>query len=160
MFIVEDDYLADLERDGKANLMYSYDDSSHVIYLKSYSKIIFPGLRVGVAVIPNGLTEIFFTYKKLLDIDSSMISQAALEVYIKSGMFDRHKQRIRTSYYERSKRLAASLKEWSSTTKQLFQYLTALSNLNDPILQIDKQKALEGKCFFVLPVIIKKEKTA
>lgn len=122
VFIVEDDYLADLERDAKADPMYSYNDSSHVIYLKSYSKIIFPGLRVGVAVIPDCLAENFFTYKKLLDIDSSMISQAALEVYIKSGMFDRHKQKIRDSYYERSKRLVASLKEWSSMNKQLFQY--------------------------------------
>lgn len=122
VFIVEDDYLVDLERDAKADPMYSYDNSSHVIYLKSYSKIIFPGLRVGVAVIPNCLTEIFFTYKKLLDIDSSMISQAALEVYIKSGMFDRHKQKIRASYYERSKRLAVSLKECNVVNKRLFQY--------------------------------------
>ena len=122
VFIVEDDYLADLERDTKADPMYSYDDCSHVIYLKSYSKIIFPGLRVGVAVIPNCLTESFLTYKKLQDIDSSMISQAALEVYIKSGMFDRHKQKIRASYYERSKKLADSLKEWSSINNQLFRY--------------------------------------
>ncbi|MDP7978028.1 PLP-dependent aminotransferase family protein [Bacillus multifaciens] len=122
VFIVEDDYLADLERDAKADPMYSYDDSSHVIYLKSFSKIIFPGLRVGVAVIPDCLTESFLTYKKLQDIDSSMISQAALEVYIKSGMFERHKQKIRASYYERSNRLAASLKEGSSINKQLFQY--------------------------------------
>ncbi|MFD3449013.1 PLP-dependent aminotransferase family protein [Microbacteriaceae bacterium 4G12] len=122
VFLVEDDYLADLERDAKADPMYSYDDSSHVIYLKSYSKIIFPGLRIGVAVIPDCLTELFYTYKKLIDIDSSMISQAALEVYIKSGMFDRHKQKIRDSYYDRSKRLAASLKEYSGMNKQLFQY--------------------------------------
>lgn len=122
VFVVEDDYLADLERDAKADPMYSYDDSSHVIYLKSFSKIIFPGLRVGVAVIPDCLTESFLTYKKLQDIDSSMISQAALEVYIKSGMFNRHKQKIRASYYERSKKLAVSLKEWGSMDKQLFQY--------------------------------------
>lgn len=122
VFIVEDDYLADLERDTKADPLYSYDDSDHVIYLKSYSKIIFPGLRVGVAVIPGCLTGSFLTYKKLQDIDSSMISQAALEIYIKSGMFERHKQKIRASYYERSKKLAASLKEWSSMNKQLFQY--------------------------------------
>ncbi|WP_020060329.1 aminotransferase-like domain-containing protein [Bacillus sp. 123MFChir2] len=122
VFVVEDDYLADLERDAKADPMYSYDDSSYVIYLKSFSKIIFPGLRVGVAVIPDCLTERFLTYKKLQDIDSSMISQAALEIYIKSGMLDRHKQKIRASYHERSKKLAASLKEWGSINKQLFQY--------------------------------------
>ncbi|MGG2092164.1 PLP-dependent aminotransferase family protein [Bacillus sp. S13(2024)] len=143
VFIVEDDYLADLERDAKADPMYSYDDASHVIYLKSYSKIIFPGLRVGVAVIPNCLTGNFLTYKKLLDIDSSMISQAALEVYIKSGMFDRHKQKIRASYYERSKRLAASLKEWSITNKQLFQYHDANLPCVHTHITLDKRVIVE-----------------
>ncbi|MGR6009115.1 aminotransferase class I/II-fold pyridoxal phosphate-dependent enzyme [Bacillus cereus] len=41
VFIVEDDYLADLETDSKADPLYSLDHSNHVIYLKSYSKIIF-----------------------------------------------------------------------------------------------------------------------
>ncbi|WP_251862387.1 aminotransferase class I/II-fold pyridoxal phosphate-dependent enzyme [Clostridium sp. Marseille-Q2269] len=82
VFIVEDDYLADLEQDSKADPLYSYGDFSHVIYLKSYSKIIFPGLRIGVAVIPEVLIENFGKYKRLIDVDSSMLSQGALEIYI------------------------------------------------------------------------------
>ena len=50
---MEDDYLADLETDSKADPLYSLNHGNYVIYLKSYSKIIFPGLRVGVAVIPR-----------------------------------------------------------------------------------------------------------
>ena len=103
VFIVEDDYLADLETDSKADPLYSLDHGNHVIYLKSYSKIIFPGLRVGVAVIPTAISSAFHTYKKILDIDSPMISQAALEIYIKSGMFERHKNKIKSSYNNRSK---------------------------------------------------------
>ncbi|KEK23392.1 PLP-dependent aminotransferase family protein [Bacillus gaemokensis] len=122
VFIVEDDYLADLEQNQKEDPLYSYDNSSHVIYLKSYSKIIFPGLRVGVAVIPSCIAEAFHTYKKLLDIDSSMISQAALEIYIKSGMFERHKQKIRSSYYARSKVLSEVLEEEYKENQHLFTY--------------------------------------
>ncbi|MDM5188803.1 PLP-dependent aminotransferase family protein [Bacillus sp. DX4.1] len=122
VFIVEDDYLADLERDAKADPLYSYDDSSHVIYVKSYSKIIFPGLRVGVAVIPSCITEMFHKYKKLLDIDSSMISQAALEIYIKSGMFERHKRKIRSSYFARAETLSATLQKVDKENQQLFSY--------------------------------------
>ncbi|MCI0765844.1 PLP-dependent aminotransferase family protein [Bacillus sp. TL12] len=120
VFIVEDDYLADLEQNPKVDPLYSYDDSSHIIYLKSYSKIIFPGLRVGLAVIPSSIAEAFHKYKKLLDIDSSMISQAALEIYIKSGMFERHKQKIQLSYYTRSKALSEVLEEAYKENQHLF----------------------------------------
>ncbi|EEL50662.1 MULTISPECIES: PLP-dependent aminotransferase family protein [Bacillus cereus group] len=120
VFIVEDDYLADLEQNPKVDPLYSYDDSSHIIYLKSYSKIIFPGLRVGLAVIPSSIAEAFHKYKKLLDIDSSMISQAALEIYIKSGMFERHKQKIQLSYYIRSKVLSEVLEEAYKENQHLF----------------------------------------
>ncbi|MGE1126125.1 PLP-dependent aminotransferase family protein [Bacillus wiedmannii] len=122
VFIVEDDYLADLETDSKADPLYSLDHGNHVIYLKSYSKIIFPGLRVGVAVIPPTIAKSFHTYKKILDIDSPMISQAALEIYIKSGMFDRHKSKINSSYYNRSKKLTETLEKVQNENPLLFTY--------------------------------------
>ncbi|HGG0416256.1 TPA: PLP-dependent aminotransferase family protein [Clostridium sporogenes] len=122
VFIVEDDYLADLEEDPKADPLYAYDDFSHVIYLKSYSKIIFPGLRIGVAVIPNSILEGFGKYKRLIDVDSSMLSQGALEIYIKSGMFQRHKQKIKASYSLRSKCLASILRKQYEIYSDVFQY--------------------------------------
>ncbi|PFX55623.1 GntR family transcriptional regulator [Bacillus wiedmannii] len=122
VFIVEDDYLADLETDSKADPLYSLDHGNHVIYLKSYSKIIFPGLRVGVAVIPPTIAKSFYKYKKILDIDSPMISQAALEIYIKSGMFERHKNKIKSSYHDRSKKLAETLERTHSENPLLFTY--------------------------------------
>ncbi|ACA57180.1 PLP-dependent aminotransferase family protein [Clostridium botulinum] len=122
VFIVEDDYLADLEEDPKADPLYAYGDFSHVIYLKSYSKIIFPGLRIGVAVIPNTILESFGKYKRLIDVDSPMLSQGALEIYIKSGMFQRHKQKIRTSYSLRSKCLASILQKQYKFYNNVFQY--------------------------------------
>jgi len=122
VFIVEDDYLADLETDSKADPLYNLDNCHHVIYLKSYSKIIFPGLRVGVAVIPPSIANDFHTYKKILDIDSPMISQAALEIYIKSGMFERHKSKINSSYYNRSIKLAETLEKVQNENSSLFTY--------------------------------------
>ncbi len=122
VYIVEDDFLGDLEGNKKADPLYAYDVSSRVIYLKSFSKIIFPGLRVGVAVLPDSLTEVFNQYKRLTDIDSSMLSQAALEIYLKSGMFERHKQKIRSSYEKRSRLLHALLKELSESSGGLVEF--------------------------------------
>ncbi|MCY9665886.1 PLP-dependent aminotransferase family protein [Paenibacillus alginolyticus] len=114
VYIVEDDYLADLENDTKSDPIFAYA-SNHVVYLKSYSKILFPGLRVGAAVLPTDLTLTFSNYKKLSDIDSSMLSQAALEIYIQSGMFERRKRKIRDSYSRRLMHLNKSLLANSDT---------------------------------------------
>ncbi|MDO3411169.1 PLP-dependent aminotransferase family protein [Saccharibacillus sp. CPCC 101409] len=110
VYIVEDDYMADLEEDAKADPMYAYDTSGRTIYLKSYSKILFPGLRIGAAVLPRELVDAFGRYKRLLDIDSSMLSQAALELYLKSGMFNRHREKIRARYRRRSELLTEAVR--------------------------------------------------
>lgn len=111
VYIVEDDYLADLEQDSKADPMFAFDTSKHVIYLKSYSKVIFPGLRIGVTVIPDKIIEVFSKYKKVSDIDSTFLFQEALQIYIKNGMFKRNKEKIRSSHVSRAKILKSSLEK-------------------------------------------------
>jgi DNA-binding transcriptional MocR family regulator len=108
VYIVEDDYLLDLEMDAKADPIYTAQ-SNHVIYLKSFSKIIFPGLRVGVTILPRDLISIFRQYKKTQDIDSSMLSQAGLEIYIKNGMYNYHLEKIRSAYNMRMKHMYNTL---------------------------------------------------
>lgn len=122
VYIVEDDYMADMEQDSKSDPLYTYDDSKHVIYLKSYSKIIFPGLRIGIAVIPDSLTAAFTKYKRIHDIDSSMLSQGALEIYLKSKMFERHKSKIRSSYGKRAQVLQDSLEQHRKANDGLFTF--------------------------------------
>lgn len=114
VYIVEDDYLSDMETDTKSDPIFAYN-SSHVIYLKSYSKILFPGLRVGVAVLPPALLETFSMHKIMSDIDSSMLSQAALEIYIQSGMFERRKQKIKATYHNRMLKLNHALDTFNDT---------------------------------------------
>lgn len=122
VYLVEDDYMADLEQDSRADPMFAFDRDQRVIYLKSYSKIIFPGLRVGAAVLPEPLVDVFTHYKRTLDIDSSMLSQGALEIYLKSGMFEHHRERIRESYTKRAKQLAETLMKEMSTSGEAFEY--------------------------------------
>ena len=111
VYIAEDDYMADLEMDSKADPLHALDVNEKVIYLKSYSKIIFPGLRAGAAVLPQALIEPFGRIKRSWDINSPLLSQGALEIYLKSGMFERHRYRIRESYARRARKLAEILRE-------------------------------------------------
>lgn len=99
VYVVEDDYMADLGADPSFDPIYAYDDRSRVIYVKSFSKIIFPGLRVGAVVLPEALLKPFQAYNNYSN--TSLLSQAALEVYIKNGMYERHKHKISGMYASR-----------------------------------------------------------
>ncbi|MBD2866600.1 aminotransferase-like domain-containing protein [Paenibacillus oceani] len=108
VYVVEDDYMADLGEERGFEPIYSYDSTSRVIYLKSFSKIIFPGLRLGAAVMPRQLLETFRKHKRYAD--TSLLSQAALEVYIHNGMYERHKHKIISQYAARIRLLNEALK--------------------------------------------------
>lgn len=111
VYIVEDDYMADLGTEQRFDPVYAYNSTSHVVYLKSFSKIIFPGLRLGAAVLPDRLAAAFHNFKSYAD--TSLLSQAALDVYIKNGMFERHKRSISSQYEVRMDALNKAVKRYN-----------------------------------------------
>ncbi|WP_248924761.1 PLP-dependent aminotransferase family protein [Paenibacillus hamazuiensis] len=111
VYVVEDDFLADLGEDSGADPIYAYNGASHVVYVKSFSKIVFPGLRIGAVVLPEKLLETFCEYKRYAD--TSQLSQAALEVYIKSGMYERHKRKISSQYTARIRSLNEAVRRYN-----------------------------------------------
>ncbi|MEJ8545817.1 PLP-dependent aminotransferase family protein [Brevibacillus borstelensis] len=105
VYIVEDDYLGDLDPNPKHAPMFSYDPSGRVIYIKSFSKVMLPGLRLATAVLPKLMLHTFLRYKFSADFNSSALSQGALDIYLKSGMFQGHVKRIRKVYQRKMKLL-------------------------------------------------------
>jgi len=101
VYVVEDDISADLDVNKKNDPMFSYDTSSKIIYLKSYSKVLMPGLRVAALILPSLLINKFLEYKRWTDISSPILSQGALEIYIKNGMFDAHMKQLVSLYSSR-----------------------------------------------------------
>lgn len=101
VYIIEDDIVADLEINKKNDPIFTYDSSEKVIYLKSYSKILMPGLRVAALILPKLLMNTFLSYKKWIDMNSPILSQGALEIYLKSGMFDIHRKKMTKIYCDR-----------------------------------------------------------
>jgi DNA-binding transcriptional MocR family regulator len=111
VYIVEDDIAADLDINKKNDSMFSYDTSSKVIYLKSYSKILMPGLRVAAIILPELLIGSFLEYKQWTDLNSPILSQGALEIFIKNGMFDAHMKQLVNLYSSRMNALKNCLLE-------------------------------------------------
>jgi len=110
VYIVEDDYMADLGMESGFDPIYSYNRTSHVIYVKSFSKIIFPGLRLGAIVLPEKLAGTFLAAGQYSG--PSLLSQSALEVYMNNGMYARHKSRICSQYTARIRMLNEALRRW------------------------------------------------
>jgi DNA-binding transcriptional MocR family regulator len=98
VYIVEDDFLGDLDPNAKSDPLFSFDPSGRVIYIKSFSKIFLPGLRMATVVLPTIMINNFLRYKFSSDFNSSALSQGALEIYLKSGMFHSHLKKTKEVY--------------------------------------------------------------
>ena len=101
-WIIEDDYDSEL-RYGAAPLpsLQSLDASGRLIYTGTFSKILFPSLRLGYVVMPDALLDRFIDLKHLNDDHLPLLDQAALALFLESGAFYSHIRRCRREYAQR-----------------------------------------------------------
>jgi DNA-binding transcriptional MocR family regulator len=111
VYIVEDDYLADLAFGAKEEPIAAADGCDRVVYVKSFSKTMLPGMRLGAAVLPQPLAETFLEHKRCADFGTSSLSQNALELYLANGMFDVHRRNVRDTYRARLAELVRVCRE-------------------------------------------------
>ena len=104
-YIIEDDYISDLHyterREHLPLKTYDREEDERVIYIKSFSKLVMPGLRLGFLTAPEALTHQLLKAKHLSDISSSAFIQRAFAEYMASGILGRHLESIRGVYRER-----------------------------------------------------------
>lgn len=101
-WIVEDDYDSELAyRAAPLPSLQSLDQGGRVIYVGTFSKLLFPSLRLGYVVVPEDLLEDFIRLKHLIDDHLPLIDQATLASFLESGAFYSHIRRCRKAYAER-----------------------------------------------------------
>ncbi len=105
-WILEDDYDSEFRYSGPplASLQ-GLDYHNRVIYLGTFSKVLFPALRLGYLVVPADLVEAFISARAVLDRGSGIVEQAALAEFISEGHFGRHIRRMRLCYQARQQAL-------------------------------------------------------
>ena len=113
ILVIEDDYLADLgSRKGSMPIHY-YDISKSTVYIRSFSKTFMPGIRMGAAVLPEGIIEDVVSLKHITDLNTSKLPQAALDLFIKSGMYEKHIKKVKKSYEAKLKKSSEIFKAFS-----------------------------------------------
>jgi GntR family transcriptional regulator/MocR family aminotransferase len=91
-----------------------------VIYIGTFSKVLFPSLRLGYIVIPSDLVDRFLTIRRTMDIGPPTFYQEVLADFIGEGHFARHIRRMRVLYRERRSALVDSIyKELGSMVEVL-----------------------------------------
>jgi GntR family transcriptional regulator/MocR family aminotransferase len=117
--ILEDDYDSEYRYEGMPiSSLQGLDGNARVIYIGTFSKVLFPSLRLGYLVIPGDLVERFLSVRLAMDIGPATFSQAVLADFIEEGHFSRHIRRMRMLYRERRNALVESIeKEWGGAVK-------------------------------------------
>ena len=111
-WILEDDYDSEFRFAGHplASLQ-GLDQSGRVLYIGTFSKVLFPALRLGYLIVPPALRDAFATARAHLDRGSPWIMQMVLNDFIREGHFARHIRRMRTLYAHRQQVLIEAIQE-------------------------------------------------
>lgn len=108
-YIIEDDYDSEFRYGAEPVAPLQSMDAQRVIYVGTFSKTMFPALRVGYVVLPRPLQERWRALRKHTDVQNPPWEQAALAEWLRTRKFDRHVYRMRKHYQQRREGLLRSL---------------------------------------------------
>lgn len=113
VLIIEDDYLSELGDKKTSMPIYYYDISRYTVYVKSFSKTFMPGIRIGAIILPKYLVNEVAKLKYISDLNTSKLPQVALDLFIKSGMYEKHIKRVRKAYENKLRKASEIFKSLS-----------------------------------------------
>ena len=112
-WVIEDDYDGEFRYDARPlAALKSLDRAGRILYIGTFSKVLFPALRLGYMVLPPSLRDAFVAAKWLTDRGCPWIEQAALAHLMATGAFERHLRAAAKSLKARRSALLAGLRKY------------------------------------------------
>ncbi len=116
-WVIEDDYDSEYRYESlPVAALQGLDRDDRVFYVGTFSKVLFPALRLGYLVIPADLVARFVAVREAMDIFPPTFPQAVLADFIAEGHFGRHLRRMRELYRERRAALVEALRKELGTS--------------------------------------------
>ena len=110
-WIVEDDYDSEYRFSGRPlEALQGLDRAGRVLYIGTFSKVLFPSLRLGYVVAPPALLTGLVAAHRLIAVHLPLLEQLALADFLAEGYFARHVRRMRQRYQERRDALVDALR--------------------------------------------------
>ena len=108
--VLEDDPYFDLRYEGRAvPPLKAMDPGGYVLYLSSFSKVLFPGLRLGLIVGPREALRKLVLTKQVVDLHSNTLGQWLLASFLDEGHYEPHLEKVKAAYLERRDALNRAL---------------------------------------------------
>ena len=100
-WVLEDDYDSEFALGRSVSAMYSLSAKQRVIYTGTFSRSMFPALRLGYLVLPESLVDVFARTRRYMDGGLSQVSQIAMSEFMSQGFFARHLRRMKQLYAQK-----------------------------------------------------------
>jgi GntR family transcriptional regulator / MocR family aminotransferase len=143
-WIIEDDYDSEFRFEGRPiSSLQGMDQHGRVLYLGTFSKVMYPGIRLGYMVIPPQLVTAFKNGLYELQRPGQVMIQAALADFIEEGHFASHIRRLRQTYGERRRMLQTALAPIASVGARLSMVDSGLHLVIEFDVHIDDIKVAE-----------------
>ncbi len=100
-WILEDDYDSEFSAGRAISSLFAMSASEQVIYTGTFSRTMFPGLRLGYIVLPPALVSLFAQARRYMDGGLSQVAQTAMAEFMAQGFFSQHLKKMRQHYQQR-----------------------------------------------------------
>jgi GntR family transcriptional regulator/MocR family aminotransferase len=139
-WVVEDDYDSEFRYGARPiPCLHGLDVDGRVIYIGSFSKTLFPALRLGFLIVPTDLRERLQVARRVIDLQPQLLDQAVLADFMTGGHFERHLRRMRAAYRERLEALVEGAQRFCRGALTLRPVRTGLHAVAD-LAGVDDQR--------------------
>ncbi len=154
-WVVEDDYDSEFRHGARPiPSLHGLDVDGRVIYVGSFSKTLFPALRLGFMIVPRDLHQPLLVVRRGVDIHPPRLDQAVLADFMLGGHFERHLRRMRAAYRERLEALEDACLRHCGGVLRLRATCTGLHAVAD-LVDVDAVRVFEeaaGRGVEVMPL--------